>query len=91
MVEYTCEGCGVHVVSLALSYPPANGFCVQCAFLCEFIPDPREMLAVRKSLDVERKARPRPRLRHEALRQVTQRQMQIGLCTASIPMLQSGD
>ena len=55
MVEYTCEGCGVRVASLPLSYPPTHGFCVQCAFLCEFIPDPKEMLEVRKVLDAERK------------------------------------
>jgi hypothetical protein len=54
MVEYACEGCGVRVVSLSLSRTPAHGFCVQCAFLCEFIPDPKEMLEVRKALDAER-------------------------------------
>jgi hypothetical protein len=55
MVEYTCEGCGVHVVSASLFHPPDHGFCVQCAFLCEFIPDPVEMIEVRKRLDDERK------------------------------------
>jgi hypothetical protein len=28
---------------------------VQCAFLCEYIHDPGEMLAVRKALDIDRK------------------------------------
>jgi hypothetical protein len=54
-VEYTCEGCGMPVCALSLFQPPAHGFCVQCAFLCEFIPEPVEMLAVRKALDVGRK------------------------------------
>ena len=34
---------------------PEHGFCVQCAFLCEYIPDPGEMLAVLKALDADRK------------------------------------
>jgi hypothetical protein len=54
-VEYACEGCGMWVAALSVSQPPAHGFCVQCAFLCEYIPDPGEMLAVRKALDVDRK------------------------------------
>jgi hypothetical protein len=53
-VEYRCEGCGVHVAALSLSQPPPHGFCVQCAFLSEFIPDPVEMMALRKALDVDR-------------------------------------
>jgi hypothetical protein len=53
-VEYTCEGCGVRVSALALFQPPTHGFCVQCAFICAFIPEPAEMLAVRKALDVAR-------------------------------------
>ena len=57
LVEYICEGCGVCVVSLSLSRPPSHGFCVQCAFLCEFIPDPQEMIDVRKALDAERHGR----------------------------------
>ena len=54
-VEYTCEGCGVRVSALSLIQPPPHGFCVQCAFLCEFIPEPVEMLAVRRALDIERR------------------------------------
>jgi hypothetical protein len=53
-IEYTCEGCGVHVSALSLFQQPAHGFCVQGAFLCEYIPEPVEMLAVRKALDVGR-------------------------------------
>ena len=48
-IEYTCEGCGVRVAALSVSEPPAHGFCV-----CEYIPDPGEMLAVRKALDADR-------------------------------------
>jgi hypothetical protein len=53
-IEYTCEGCGVHVTALSVFQPPAHGFCVQCAFLCACIPDPVEMMAVRKALDADR-------------------------------------
>jgi len=28
---------------------------MQCAFLCEFIPDPQEMIEARKALDAGRK------------------------------------
>jgi len=28
---------------------------MQCAFLCEYIPDPEEMLKVRRALDADRK------------------------------------
>lgn len=52
--EYTCEGCGVRVVALSVAQPPVHGFCVQCAFLCDYIPDPVEMMAVRKALDADR-------------------------------------
>jgi hypothetical protein len=54
-VEYACEGCGMRVAALSVFQPPAHGFCMQCAFLCEYIPDPGEMLAVRKALDADRK------------------------------------
>jgi hypothetical protein len=54
-IEYTCEGCGVRVAALSVFQSPAHGFCVQCAFLCEYIPDPEEMLTVRKALDADRK------------------------------------
>jgi len=52
--DYTCEGCGMRVIALSAFQPPAHGFCVQCALLCECIPDPEEMLAVRKALDADR-------------------------------------
>ena len=53
-VEFACEGCGVRVALLSVYRPPSHGFCVQCAFLCEYIPDPVEMMAVRKTLDADR-------------------------------------
>jgi hypothetical protein len=52
--KYTCEGCGARVVALSVAQPPAHGFCVQCAVLCHCIPDPAEMMAVRKALDADR-------------------------------------
>jgi hypothetical protein len=54
-VEYACEGCGVGVTAHSVFQPPHHGFCVQCAFLCECISDPVEMLAVRKALDIDRR------------------------------------
>jgi hypothetical protein len=54
-VTYSCEGCGVSVTSLALFKPPAHGFCIQCAFLCAYVPDPVEMVAMRKALDADRR------------------------------------
>jgi hypothetical protein len=54
VIEYTREGCGVRVVALSVSEPPAHSFCVQCAFLCKYIPDPGEMLVVRNALDIDR-------------------------------------
>jgi hypothetical protein len=54
-VEYSCEGCGVRVITLAVFRPPAHGFCIQCAFLCAYVPDPVEMVALRKALDADRR------------------------------------
>jgi hypothetical protein len=54
-VEYRCEGCGVRVTTLPVSRPPAHGFCFQCAFLCAYVPDPVEMVALRKALDADRR------------------------------------
>jgi hypothetical protein len=54
-VEYSCEGCGVRVMTLPVFRPPAHGFCIQCAFLCAYIADPVEMVALRKALDADRR------------------------------------
>jgi hypothetical protein len=54
-IEYTSEGCGMRVAALSVFQSPAHGFCVQCAFPWEYIPDPEEMLAMRKVLDADRK------------------------------------
>jgi hypothetical protein len=48
----------MNVAALSVFRPPAHGFCVQCAFLCECIPDAEEMLAMRKALDADRKDEP---------------------------------
>ena len=45
----------MRVTSLSVFQPPAHGFCMQCAFLCEYISDTGEMRAVRKALDADRK------------------------------------
>jgi hypothetical protein len=54
-VEYSCEGCGVRVIAFPVFQPPSHGFCVQCAFLCAYVPDPVEMMAMRKALDADRR------------------------------------
>jgi len=51
-VEYRCEGCGVRVITLPVFQPPSHGFCVQRAFLCACVPDPVEMMAMRKALEL---------------------------------------
>ena len=45
--------CGMRVVALSDFQPPAHSFCVRCAFLWGY--PTREMLAVRKALDVDHK------------------------------------
>ena len=65
-VEYRCEGCGVQVTALGTFERPAHGFCVQCAFLCAYVPDPVEMMAMRKALDVDRREDDEPVIRPAA-------------------------
>jgi hypothetical protein len=45
----------MRVAALSVFQPPTHGFCVHWSFLCEYIPDPGEMLAVHKTLDADRK------------------------------------
>jgi hypothetical protein len=49
-VEYDCEGCGVHVINFGRDRVPVSGFCAVCEWLCEFVPDPEEMMALRLHL-----------------------------------------
>jgi hypothetical protein len=49
-IEFNCEGCGVHVVAFGLATIPKTGLCAMCEWLCEFVPDPEEMMAVRQRL-----------------------------------------
>lgn len=36
MIEFDCEGCGVHVVGFfGRETVPTNHFCASCAWLCE--------------------------------------------------------
>jgi hypothetical protein len=57
MCEFDCEGCGVHVVAFDIIDPSAHGFCASCAWLCEHVPDPVEMMECRLTLGVHRYAR----------------------------------
>jgi hypothetical protein len=42
MIEFDCEGCGVHVVDLGSVTAPASRQCVVCEWLCKFVLDPDE-------------------------------------------------
>jgi len=47
MSEFDCEGCGAHVFALGRARVPRSGFCALCEWLCEFVPDPQEMMDLR--------------------------------------------
>lgn len=51
MVEFDCEGCGVHVFEMTSDSVPKHHFCSTCLWLNEHVPDPEEMLRLRKKLD----------------------------------------
>jgi hypothetical protein len=51
MIEFVCEGCGVNVFAFGITERPAHGMCATCAWLCEFIPDPEEMLKVKACME----------------------------------------
>jgi hypothetical protein len=42
MIEFDCEGCGVHVFAFGRETVPPNHLCATCEFLCEFVLDPDE-------------------------------------------------
>jgi hypothetical protein len=55
--EWDCEGCGYRVFAFGQTEIPAHGLCAICAFLCEHVPDPNDMMAVRRALDLPREKR----------------------------------
>jgi hypothetical protein len=46
MIEYDCEGCGVHVVGLGRDSVPKSGLCGVCEWYNEHVPDAEEMIRV---------------------------------------------
>jgi hypothetical protein len=50
-VEYDCEGCGVHVYAFRETVPVSR-MCATCEWMCEHVPDPEEMMRLRKQLDL---------------------------------------
>jgi hypothetical protein len=57
VIEFDCEGCGVHVFAAGIDTVPGHGLCAVCAWLCEFVTDPEEMMAIRaRSRQIEGKA-----------------------------------
>ena len=46
-IEFDCEGCGVHVVAIVIDAVPGHHLCSVCAWLCEFVTDTEEMMAIR--------------------------------------------
>jgi hypothetical protein len=51
-MEYVCEGCGLTCVNAYLDKPPPSGFCAICQWLSECVPDPEEMMELRRRLEV---------------------------------------
>lgn len=51
-VEWDCEGCGLHVIGFGMAAKPRHGLCALCAWLCEHVPDPDEMMRTRRALDL---------------------------------------
>lgn len=49
-VEFACEGCGTHVVSFGRDTVPPSGMCAACTYLCEYVPDPEEMMEIREAM-----------------------------------------
>lgn len=43
-IEFDCEGCGDHVFAYGIHRVPLHGLCNTCAWLCENVPDPEEMI-----------------------------------------------
>lgn len=37
-VEYDCEGCGYHIYNAAAMEAPADGFCLTCHFIEQYLP-----------------------------------------------------
>jgi hypothetical protein len=50
VIEFDCEGCGVHVFAFGRDTVPLTHLCATCEWLCEFVPDPEELMAVRRRL-----------------------------------------
>jgi hypothetical protein len=50
-VEFDCEGCGVHVIAFGIEAAPRHQMCATCAWMCEFVPDPVEMMELRNRVE----------------------------------------
>lgn len=57
--SFQCEGCGDRVLAFGIERPPAHGLCSVCAWLCEEVPDPEEMMRLQRFL----RFRPQPETR----------------------------
>lgn len=47
-IEYDCEGCGMYITNTSRDTVPVSRLCMMCEWLCEFVPDPEEMMALRR-------------------------------------------
>jgi hypothetical protein len=52
VISFFCEGCGVQVYALGRETVSRTGLCAVCEWLCEHVPDPEAMMALRARLDV---------------------------------------
>lgn len=50
VVEFYCEGCGERIVAIGRTAPPVSQLCGVCEWLCEHVPDPEEMMRLRRRL-----------------------------------------
>lgn len=50
-IEFDCEGCGVHVFAVGRDSIPKSHMCSTCEWMNEHIPDPEEMMRIRKKLE----------------------------------------
>jgi hypothetical protein len=57
-VEFLCEGCGCNIVAVALTRPPAHGFCAVCLFINDYVKEPQEFDAICRAMLHDRRRAP---------------------------------
>ena len=57
MIEFDCEGCGVHVLSFGPERVPKSHLCATCEFLCERVLEPDLFWSLYLRMSAGREAR----------------------------------